>query len=119
MEHWTDYLPLMGMILFYLTFPIGFSSVIFVLLGEIFSPSIKGVATSVSTVVLWTSEFVTAKVFFIHNDTIGIDGTFYLFAAVSFAAAVFVLVFIRETKNKTLAEIQEIYSDDRSCFSFK
>ena len=65
------------------------------------------------------SHLVLKKMQQVLNDNIGIDGTFYLFAAVSFAAAVFVLVFIRETKNKTLAEIQEIYSDDRSCFSFK
>jgi hypothetical protein len=36
-----EYLPLIGMIAFYLAFPIGFNSVILVLLGELFSPSIK------------------------------------------------------------------------------
>ena len=48
---WMEYLPIIGMLIYYLAFPIGFGSVIFVLLGELFSPSIKGIATSVSTVV--------------------------------------------------------------------
>ena len=110
---WMDYLPLIGMIIFYIAFPIGFNSVILVLLGELFSPSIKALATSVSTVVWWVSEFVTAKLYFICNDYLGMDGTFYLFAAISVASAIFVQFFIRESKNKTLAEIQELYAVKR------
>ena len=112
---WMYFLPLVGMVVFYLAFPVGFNAVILVLLGELFSPSIKGVATSVSTFVLWTAEFMTAKLFFWTNDSLGIDGTFYLFAAISVMAAAFVMVFIRETKNKTLAEIQEIYQSQAKC----
>jgi hypothetical protein len=114
---WMEYLPLIAVILFYLAFPIGFNSVILVLLGELFSPSIKGVATSVSTVVWWVSEFVTAKLYFTCNDYLGMDGTFYMFAAISVLSAVFVQLFIRESKNKTLAEIQELYMENRKVCS--
>ena len=110
-----DFLPLIGTVVFYLAFPVGFNAVIIVLLGELFPPSIKGVATSVSTFVLWTAEFVTAKLFFWTNDNLGIDRTFYLFATISVFAAAFVVIFIRETKNKTLAEIQEIYRSQAKC----
>ena len=116
-EAWMDFLPLVGTVIFYMAFPVGFNAVI-MLLGELFSPSIKGVATSVSTVVMWTAEFVTAKLFFWTNNSLGMDGTFYLFAAISVMAAAFVMVFIRETKNKTLAEIQEIYRSQAKCKFF-
>jgi hypothetical protein len=96
---WMEYLPLIGVIMFYLFFPIGFNSVILVLLGELFSPSIKGVATSVSTVVWWVAEFVTAKLYFICNDHLGMDGTFYMFAGISVLAAIFVQVSILSTFN--------------------
>jgi hypothetical protein len=44
------YLPLMGMTLFF--FSLGFNWVVtLTLLGEIFSPSIKGMATSIATVI--------------------------------------------------------------------
>ena len=44
------YLPLMGMTLFF--FSLGFNWVVtLTLLGEIFSPSIKGLATSIATVI--------------------------------------------------------------------
>jgi len=104
-----SYLPLVGMIVFYLVSPIGFNAIIFVLLGELYSPSIKGIATSVATIMWWLSEFVTAKLFFLWNENLGRAGTFYLYAATAVAAFFFVLIFIRETKNKTLAEIQELY----------
>ena len=110
---WMNYLPLVAMIIFFLAFPIGFNSVILVLLGELFSPAIKGVATSVSTFVWWVAEFVTAKLFFTCSHHLGFDGTFYLFATISVLAAIFVQLFIRETRNKSLAEIQELYQEKR------
>jgi MFS family permease len=110
---WMNYLPLIAMIIFFLAFPIGFNSVILVLLGELFSPAIKGVATSVSTFVWWVAEFVTAKLFFTCSHHLGFDGTFYLFATISVLAAIFVQLFIRESRNKSLAEIQELYQEKR------
>ena len=48
-----SYLPLMGMTLFF--FSLGFNWVVtLTLLGEIFSPSIKGMATSIATVIWYT-----------------------------------------------------------------
>jgi len=81
----------------------------FVMLGELFSPSMKGLATSIATIILWLSEFLTAKLFFLWNDNLGRAGTCYLYAATSVCALFFVLLFMSETKNKTLAEIQEVY----------
>jgi MFS family permease len=47
---WMEYLPIVGMVIYFLAFPIGFGSVPYVLLGELFSPSIKAIATTVSTI---------------------------------------------------------------------
>jgi len=111
------YLPLMGMTLFF--FSLGFNWVVtLTLLGEIFSPSIKGTATSIATVVWWITDFITAKLYFISNDYLGISGTFFLFASCCIAGMIFVKLFVRETKNKTLAQIQALYkakSEWRPC----
>jgi hypothetical protein len=114
---WMEYLPLIGAIIFYLTYTIGFNSVILVLIGELYSPSIKGVATSILTVIWWVSEFITAKLYFTCNDHLGMDGTFYMLSGISVVSAVFVLIFIRESRNKTLAEIQDLYKENRSLCS--
>ena len=110
---WVEYLPLLGAIIFYLAYTIGFNSVILVLIGELYSPSIKGVATSILTVVWWVSEFITAKLYFVCNEHLGMDGTFYMLASISILSAIFVQIFIRESRNKTLAEIQIIYKEKR------
>jgi len=57
----------------------------------------------------WSSEFITAKLFFVSCDSLGTAGTFYLYALNSILALIFVQIFIKETKNKSLAEIQQIY----------
>ncbi len=48
---WMENLPIIGMVIYYFAFPIGFGSVAYVLLGELFSPSIKAIGTSFSTIV--------------------------------------------------------------------
>jgi len=68
---WMEYLPLIGMLIYYLAFPIGFGSVIFVLLGELFSPSIKGIATSVSTVVWSELKIILILIFIFGMKQIG------------------------------------------------
>ncbi len=110
---WIEYLPLLGAIIFYLFYTIGFNSVILVLMGELYSPSIKGVATSILTVVWWFSEFITAKLYFVCNNHLGMDGTFYMLAGISVLSAIFVQIFIRESRNKMLAEIQDLYKEKR------
>ncbi len=110
---WIEYLPLLGAIIFYLAYTVGFNSVILVLIGELYAPSVKGVATSILTVVWWVSEFITAKLYFICNAHLGMDGTFYMLAGISVLSAIFVQIFIRESRNKTLAEIQDLYKEKR------
>ena len=48
---WMEYLPITGMVVYYLAYPIGFGAIPYVLLGELYSPSIKATATSFSTTV--------------------------------------------------------------------
>ena len=57
----------------------------------------------------WITDFITAKLYFISNYYLGTSGTFFLFSGCCIAGMVFVKFFIRETKNKTLAQIQALY----------
>ncbi len=108
------FMPLIGMVIFYLFFPIGYNSVVLVLVGEMFSPSIKGLATSLANIVWWIADFLTAKIFFDFTRSLGFDGTFYLFAAYSILSVVFVQFFVQETKGKSLAEIQTVFKSQQS-----
>ena len=101
------YLPLIGLIGFYLTFAIGAGSVPIIILGEVFPPSVKGTAISLINSSMWILNFGMAKMFFFMNDKLGIYGTFVFFSSSSVAMTLYVFMLLPETKNKTLNEIQQ------------
>ena len=100
------YLPLVGLVGFYLTFAIGTGSVPMVILGEVFPQSIKGTAISVINCCMWILNFTISKLFFFMNQHLGTYGTFIFFGTSSVAMSVYLFLFLPETKNKTLNQIQ-------------
>ncbi len=79
-----------------------------VICSEIFPNKVRGRAMSVATFVVWTSCYVVAQSFPVLNDspTVGPARTFWLYAAASFLACVFVVLMVPETKGRTLEEIE-------------
>ena len=77
------YLPLVGIVGFYLTFAIGTGSVPMVILGEVFPQSVKGTAISIINSGMWVLNFGMSKMFFFMNQVLGIYGTFLFFGVSS------------------------------------
>ena len=103
----TTYLPLIGVVCFFLMFAIGTGVVPMVVLGEVFPRSIKGMAVSGISSTMWILNFGMAKMFFFVNDSIGMSGTFIFFGVCSVIMSFYVFALLPETKNKTLTQIQE------------
>ena len=103
----TTHLPLIGLVGFYLTFAIGTGSVPMVILGEVFPQSIKGTAISIINCCMWILNFTISKLFFLMNTHLGTYGTFIFFSSSSVAMSIYVFLFLPETKNKTLNQIQQ------------
>ena len=102
----TTYLPLIGIVGFYLMFAIGTGAVPMVVLGEMFPQSVKGNAISAINSSMWLLNFGMSKMFFIVCDAIGIYGMFLFFSVSSIVMSIYVFIFLPETKNKTLNQIQ-------------
>lgn len=77
------------------------------LTGELFSAESKAVASSVAVMLNWFMVFVVTKTFPTMNEQLGIDMTFWIFAAIMAAATVFTRLLVPETKGKTFQEIYE------------
>ncbi len=79
-----------------------------VICSEIFPNKVRGRAMSVATFVVWTSCYIVAQTFPVLNDSpaVGPAQTFWLYAAASFLACVFVAFMVPETKGRTLEEIE-------------
>jgi sugar porter (SP) family MFS transporter len=80
--------------------------VVWVLIAEIFPNRVRGAAISVAVSALWIACFILTFTFPWLNRTMGPSGTFWLYAGVCFAGFAFVWAGVRETKGKSLEQIE-------------
>lgn len=83
--------------------------VTWVLLSEIFPNSIRGAAMAVATTMLWVASFALTYSFPLLNKWFNASGTFTLYAIICIAGFFFILKNVRETKGKSLEEIEKDY----------
>ncbi|XP_059140781.1 proton myo-inositol cotransporter-like, partial [Physella acuta] len=104
-----SYFAVGGLMLFVLGFAPGAGPMPWTINAEIYPMWCRGVANSLATTCNWVcNSIVTASFpFMIANFTAW--GTFLLFAVICAIAAVFVLIFVPETKDKTLEEIEILF----------
>ena len=79
--------------------------------SEVFPNRVRGRAMSVAAMSVWISCYIVAQTFPMLNDNpvIGPAKTFWIYAAVSLFSFVFVLLFIPETKGRTLEQIEHYW----------
>ena len=80
--------------------------VTWVLISEIFPNNIRGVASSVAIVSLWAAYFILVFTFPILAEKLGTYGPFYLYACICFLGFLFVKSKVKETKGRTLEELE-------------
>ncbi|TAE37097.1 MAG: MFS transporter [Sphingobacteriales bacterium] len=80
--------------------------VTWVLISEIFPNKIRGLASSVAVVSLWAAYFILVFTFPILAEQIGTYGPFWLYAAICVLGFVFIKIKVKETKGKTLEELE-------------
>lgn len=102
------WLPLLSVNVFIVCFSLGFGPLPWVLMGELFSNSIKGFASGLAVALNWISVFVVTKTFQNLVSTLTIAGAFYLFAVITALGFLFVLFVVKETKGKSFGEIQRM-----------
>lgn len=82
--------------------------VTWVLISEIFPNKIRGLASSVAVVSLWASYFILVFTFPVLASKLGTYGPFYLYSGICLLGFFFVKSRVRETKGKTLEELEVI-----------
>lgn len=103
-----DYVPVVSLCLFIFAFSIGFGPIPWMMLGELFANEAKAVAGSAAGAANWTFAFLITFSFVDVKIAFGNGPTFWAFAGLSALGAIFVGIFVPETKGKSLAEIQEM-----------
>jgi len=78
-----------------------------VLITEIFPNRMRASAVSISVATLWVASFVLTYTFPLLNKSLGTSGAFSVYAGICFAGAAFVVLFVPETKGRSLEKLEE------------
>jgi SP family xylose:H+ symportor-like MFS transporter len=84
--------------------------VTWVLISEIFPNNIRGVASSVAIVSLWSGYFILVFTFPVLAEHLGTYGPFYLYAGICFLGFLFIKARVTETKGQTLEQLEESFA---------
>jgi sugar porter (SP) family MFS transporter len=91
------------------TYAMTLAPVIWVLIAEIFPSRIRSAAITVAVVSLWLAYFVLVFTFPVLFEYLK-ENTFYIYAGVCACGFLFVLFRVKETKGKTLEEVEQSMS---------
>jgi MFS family permease len=80
--------------------------VTWVLISEIFPNRIRGTAMSIAVGCLWLACFLLTYTFPIFKTLLGVSVTFWIYGGICATGLVAMLMFLPETKGKTLEAIE-------------
>jgi len=89
------------------SFAISLGPIFWLIIAEIYPLRVRGRAMSMATVANWFFNFVVALTFLKLIERMGKAETFWLYAGISLVGLFFCILFVPETKSRTLEEIEE------------
>ena len=95
-----------SLIMYVAFFAIGLGPVFWLLISEIYPLKVRGLAMSIVTEANWGSNLIIA-LFLTLIQLLGRSGTFWLYAVIGVIALIFTYVYVPETKERSLEEIEE------------
>ena len=92
--------------LYIVAFAISWGPVMWVLLGEMFPNRMRGAALAISGATNWVANFVVTVTFLPLLNALGLGGAYALYALAAAVSLPFVWLLVRETRGKTLEQMQ-------------
>jgi MFS transporter, SP family, galactose:H+ symporter len=94
-------------------FAIGLGPVFWLLIAEIFPLALRGRAMSLATVANWVFNLIVSLTFLNLVGVLGSGGAFLVYAILSVAALVFIVLMVPETKGRSLEQIEDALEGSR------
>ncbi|KAK9691844.1 hypothetical protein RND81_09G223700 [Saponaria officinalis] len=104
LDGFSPYIALIGILVYFATYPVGIGGVSSVIVSEIFPLNIKGVAGSLSTLIGALTGWLVSYTLNFSLEWSS-SGTFYILAGICAMTLIFVAKLVPETKGKTLEEV--------------
>lgn len=105
-----SFLPLVSLMVFMVGFSIGFGSIPFLLMAELFPTKQRGILSSFAGSFNLLIMFTVIITYHPLEDTITTAGTFYMYSVMCFLGVIFVVWFVPETKGKSLESIALLFA---------
>jgi MFS family permease len=105
LDHSISWIPVTCLSIHVIAYSIGAGPVPFIVMSEIFSPDVRGMATSVIQFLSTSLSFATVKTFPLLTTLLGTHGCFWFYGIWCVVLSCFTLFCIPETKGKTLNSI--------------
>lgn len=90
-------------------YAVSLAPVTWILISEIFPNKIRGIASAIAVVSLWVAYFILVFTFPIISETFGNASAFWVYSIICIAGFLFILIKVKETKGKSLEEIEHVY----------
>jgi len=116
LDNTVSWLPLLCVILYMMADPIGVGSVPFLYLGEFYPSQMRSLLSGVTIGISNLEMFVVVKTFPNLTNTMGDSGTFWLYAGFCFVTILYTLVWIPETKGRSLEDIESYFGHKESLY---
>jgi hypothetical protein len=84
-------------------------AVVWVYLAEIFPNLVRSLALSVATLALWLADFLVTLTFPVMTKHLGTSYTMFCYAMLCAAAFVYMLFKVKETKGRSLEEMETLF----------
>ena len=80
-----------------------------VMMAELSAPEVKGLASSISAASNWIMAFVITLIYPLLSEAVGNYTTFWLFGGFLVICLTVIVMFVPETKGRSLEEIQQFF----------
>ncbi|XP_049318732.1 solute carrier family 2, facilitated glucose transporter member 12 [Astyanax mexicanus] len=101
------WISLVSLLVYVAGFSFGLGPMVYVVLSEIFPTGIRGKAVSVVSAFNWAMNLLISMTFLSLTERIGLPSVIFSYAAMSFLLLMFVMVFVPETKGRSLEQISK------------
>ncbi|MBS0029242.1 sugar porter family MFS transporter [Chitinophaga sp. 22321] len=108
-KYFDNYIVLIFMLLYVAAFGCTLGAVVWVYLSEIFPNRVRSLALSIATLALWLADFAVTLTFPVMTKQMGTASTMFVYAIFCAAAFLYMLLKVKETKGKSLEEIESLF----------
>ena len=108
-KYFDNYIVLIFMLLYVAAFGCTLGAVVWVYLSEIFPNRVRSLALSIATLALWLADFAVTLTFPVMTKQMGTASAMFVYAIFCAAAFMYMLLKVKETKGKSLEEIESLF----------